>query len=137
MTDILQYTPIFIGVVIVVFFIYAIATRKKKGDDTPESLADYYSTSVEFMEIVPPFSLIFKKVSNDGTQIIFKELTQSRNCFIKFERNKIILECFDLSNNKTFYGEEGGHYVDIPEDKFYEKFHNLYVNKFANSKSGT
>ena len=78
MTDILSYTPVFIIIVIFLIFIIAIIFRKKKGDDTPESLQEYFSNFVELMEIVPPFSMIFKKISNDGSQIVYKEVTSKQ-----------------------------------------------------------
>ncbi len=131
MTDILQYTPVLILIIFVVFIIIVqiiLRNRKKKGTDTPESLMKFFHKPVDYMNVIPPFNIIFKFHTNDGNQIIYKEISNSRNCYFKIERYKFILECYDLDNKQTFYQEDTEHIVGwINDVEFIHKFHTLYV----------
>ena len=125
---------IIIGVILLVFVI-AFAFKKKKGSDTPESLERYFSMLVGTMNTMPPFNIIFKKHSNDGNQIIYKEITNSRDCYFRFERYKIILDCYSKTGEQVFYAEHtekvfGG----MKESDFITIVHNLYVNKLHKGK---
>jgi hypothetical protein len=120
---------IILGVFFVLIIILTIFI-KKKGSDTPESLIQYFSPQVKILELVPPFSVIFKFHSNDGNQIIFIEKTNSRKCFLKIERYKLILEVLDKDDNQTFYTEDSeGIFGGMEERHFVGKIHNLYVNQ--------
>jgi hypothetical protein len=124
---------VIIGVIILAF-ILGVILKKKKGSDTPETLKNYFSKLVDFMQSLPPLNEIFKEYSNDGNQIVYKEITKSRNCYLRFERYKIILDCYNEEGKQIFYEEEGGIYGGMQDKDFIRKVHDLYVIRLHNGK---
>lgn len=122
---------VIVGIIIIVLLIRKF--QKKKGSDTPESLKEYFSVHVKFMQLLPPLDIIFKEYSNDGNQIVYKEITKTRNCFLRFERYKLILNCLNEKGEETFYAEKHA-YGGMPDTDFIERLHDLYVNQLNKGK---
>lgn len=125
---------IFLSIICIVVFVVLIAIlspKAKKGDDTPAFLAAYFYPFVDILNTFP-FNLIFEEYSNDGSEIIYKEKTKSRNVFLSVERYKLKLFQKDSLGKIIFSTEiEEDVGAGIAESRLIELIHELYVNNFS------
>lgn len=119
-----------ISFVVLIVLIVVFSPKTKKGDDTPLSLAGHFSSFIELLNAFP-FNQIFEMYSNDGSEIIYKEKTKSRNVFLSVERNKIKLLQKDNLGEIIFSAEIDENVgIGITESQLINLIHNLYVLRF-------
>lgn len=120
---------IFVGILIITIVIINLFFKRKKGTDTPEDLKIMYKIFIDIFEMTP-IGLIFEYYSNDGSCIIYKEKTTSRNVFLSIERDNIKLIQNDNNGNVIYTAksdEEVWGFGVTDDAKILDIIHNLYI----------
>lgn len=117
-----------LGVFVIVYRLFFL---KKKGEDTPEQLEEYFSVFVRLMNVAP-YAVIFEPHSNDGKELVYKEYTKTRNLYLVIERYRLRLIKRDNDGKEIFSSEIAENiYGGLEDGEWIDLIHELYVNRLS------